>query len=303
MNKRKIKTFLILGFAFLVVSMLAGCAAKTVPVWGDPQTGLILQYRMAEGQVLKYESWGKTHQTMDVMGQTIDVDIDSMNNFSVESKGQKQQNYLLTITIDGMSIEIQSPQGEMEADMSTVIGKSFDMVLSSLGEELELIGAQAIEYDMGPEGKRSIAASFQDVFPAVAGRPVKTGDNWPDESTITDKSSNGEAVIKVSAINTLEGFETVDGWECVRVSAKASGTIEGTGEQQGMELITRGDITGTSTWYFAYKEGLFVKQTMDGNIEGTVNVPSQNIDIPFTRKMTSEIKLVNNPQQTEQDKG
>jgi len=278
--------------AFLAFRFLAGCAAKTAPVWGDPQTGLILQYRMPEGQVLKYESWDETHQTMDVMGQTIDVDIDSTNSFSVESKGQEEKNHQLTLTIDGMSIKIQSPQAELEPDMSTVIGKSFDMVLSSLGKELELIGAEAIEYDMGPEGTRNISASFQDVFPAVADRPVKVGDTWPDESVVTDKSSSGEAVIKVSSVNTLEGFETIDGWECVRISAEASGTIEGTGEQQGMELITKGNLKGTATWFFAYKEGLFVKQTMEGSVDGTVNVPSQSIDIPFTREMTGEIKLV-----------
>jgi hypothetical protein len=292
MNKGKIRNLLILAPVFVSIGLLTGCAAKTAPVWGDPQSGLILQYRMPEGQVLKYESWGETHQTMDVMGQSIDVDIDSTNAFTVTSKGQKEKDHQLTITIDGMSIKIQSPQAELEADMSDVIGKSFDMVLSSLGEELELIGAEAIEYDMGPEGTRNVAAGFQDIFPSVADRPVKVGDTWPDESIVTDKSSSGEAVIKISGVNTLEGFETVEGWECVRVSAKASGTIEGTGEQQGMELITKGDIKGTATWYFAYKEGLFVKQTMEGSIEGTVNVPSQNIDIPFTRDMTSEIKLI-----------
>jgi hypothetical protein len=292
MNMGKIRNLLILAPVFVSICILTGCAAKTAPVWGDPQTGLILQYRMPEGQVLKYESWAETHQTMDVMGQTIDVDIDSSNAFTVTSKGQKEKDHQLTITIDGMSIKIQSPQAELDADMSDVIGKSFDMVLSSLGQELELIGAEAIEYDMGPEGTRNVAAGFQDIFPAVAERPVKVGDTWPDESVVTDKSSSGEALIKVSSINTLEGFETVDGLECVKVSSKASGTFEGTGEQQGMELITTGDIKGTATWYFAYREGLFVKQTMEGSVEGTVNVPSQSIDIPFTREMTSEIKLV-----------
>jgi len=41
---------------FLVIFMLAGCAAKTAKVWGDPQTGLILKYRMAEDQVPKYQA-------------------------------------------------------------------------------------------------------------------------------------------------------------------------------------------------------------------------------------------------------
>jgi hypothetical protein len=292
MNKRNMQTWLMLTPLFLAVCMLAGCAAKTTPVYGDPQIGIILQYQMPEGQVLKYDSWGETHQTSDVMGQTIETDISSTNAFSVQSKGQEENNHKLTITIDGMSIKVQSTQAELEADMSTVIGKSFDMTLSFLGKELELAGAEAIEYDMGPEGTRNIAAGFQDIFPNLTDRPLKIGDTWPDETTITEKSSAGEAIIRLSGENMLEGFDTIDGRECVKVTATYSGTIESKGEQQGIELSTQGEIKGTTTWYFAYKEGLFIKQMSEGTVEGTVDVPSQGLQIPFSREMTSEINLV-----------
>jgi hypothetical protein len=89
----------------------------------------------------------------------------------------------------------------------------------------------------------------------------------------------------------LEGFDTADGMECVKITGKYSGTIEGKGEQQGVELATRGDLEGTTTWYFAYKEGLFVKQRIVGTAEGVVDVPSQGIQIPFTREMDSEISF------------
>ena len=292
MIKQKIQTGLFLVPAFLAICLLTGCSAKTAPVWGDPQTGVILQYRMSEGQVLKYDSWGETHQTSDVMGQTIETDISSSNAFTVKSKGQEDNNHQLGITIDDMSLKVQSTQGELEPDMSTVIGKSFDMVLSTLGKEVEIIGADAIEYDLGPEGTRNISSGFQDIFPNLADRPVKIGDTWSDESTITDKSDAGEAVIHFSGTNTVVGFETVDGMECVKISGEGTGTIESKGEQQGIELVTTGEIKGTATWYFAYKEGIFVKQINEGTVEGTVDVPSQGIQIPFSRESTSEINLI-----------
>ena len=292
MNKRNMQTWLMLAPVFLAVCMLAGCAAKTAPVYGDPQAGVVLQYRMPEGQVLKYDSWGETFQTSDVMGQTIETDISSSSVFTVKSNGQEENNHQLTITIDGMSLKIQSTQGELEPDMSTVIGKSFDMVLSSLGKEVELIGADAIEYDLGPEGTKNISSGFQDIFPNLADRPVKIGDTWPDESTITDKSDSGETIIYFSGINTVVGFETIDGMECIKVTAEGTGTIESKGEQQGMELVTTGEIKGTVIWFFAYKEGIFIKQINEGTVEGTVDVPSQGLQIPFSREMTSEIKLV-----------
>jgi len=292
MHKRILRTWLMLVPLFLVICMLAGCAAKQAPVYGDPLTGVILQYRMPEGQVLKYESWGETHQVSDVMGQTIEADISSSIIFTAKSMGQEENNHRLTITIDDMGLNIQSTQGALEADMSTVIGKSFDMIFSPLGKEVELIGAEAIEYDLGPEGTRNISTGFQDIFPNFADKLVKIGDTWPDESTVTEKTSTGDAVIHFSGVNTLAGFETIDGMECVKVTAEGSGTIESKGEQQGMELVTTGEIKATVTWYFAYKEGIFIKQTNEGTVEGMVDVPSQSVQIPFTRESTSEIKLI-----------
>jgi hypothetical protein len=292
MNRRKIQPWLVLAPVFLAVCMLAGCAAKAAPVWGTPQTGIVLQYRMPEGQGLKYETWGQTHQTADVMGQMIETDMSSSSSFTAKSNGLKENNHQLTITIDGMSIKIQSPQADLEPDMGTVTGKSFDMVLSPLGKEVELIGAEAIEYDMGPEGTRNIAAGFKDFFPNLADRPVKIGDSWPDETSITEKTSSSEVNIYFSSINTLQGFETVDGMECVKVSAIYTGTIEGKGEQQGIELDTRGNLKGVVTWYFAYKDGIFVKQRSEDTAEGTIDVPSQGLQIPFNREMTSGIDLI-----------
>ncbi|UCE42851.1 MAG: hypothetical protein JSV17_07855 [Candidatus Aminicenantes bacterium] len=292
MNKQNVQKWILLAPFFLAICMLAGCAAKTAPVYGDPQTGVILQYRMPEGQVLKYDSWGETHQVSDVMGQTIETDISSTSVFTVKSNGQEENNHQLTITIDGMSLKIQSTQAELEPDMSTVIGKSFDMVFSSLGKEVELIGADSIEYDLGPEGTRNISSGFQDVFPNLADRPVKVGDSWPDESTITEESDRGETIIHFTGTNTLVGFETIEGVECAKITAEGTGTIESKGEQQGVELVTTGEIKGTATWYFAYKEGIFIKQINEGTVEGTVDVPSQGVQIPFTREASAEIKLV-----------
>lgn len=292
MNKRKIQSWLVLAPIVLAVGMLVGCATKTAPIWGDPQTGIILQYRMPEGQALKYETREEARQTLDVMGRTIETDAVTTSSITARSNGQKESNHQLTVTIDGMSIKIQSPQSDLEPDMSTVVGKSFDMVLSPLGKEVELLGAEAIEYDMGPEGKRNIAAGFKDFFPNLADRPVIIGDSWPDETSVTEKTDSGELIVNLSAMNTLEGFETIDGRECVRISAEYTGTLEGKREEQGMELDTRGNIKGTLKWYFAYKEGIFVGLTNEGTAEGTIEIPSQGLQLPFTRQMKSGIDLI-----------
>ena len=62
--------------------------------------------------------------------------------------------------------------------------------------------------------------------------------------------------------------------------------------EQGAELITTGEITGKDTWYFAYKEGIFVKIVTEGTAISTTTIPAQNMEIPATRKYTMETELV-----------
>lgn len=291
--KKSSKTWLVFVPAFLAFFILAGCAAKTANVWGDPQTGLILEYRMAENQELKYESTAEQTQNIEVMGQSIDTETSSKTVFSVKSKGLKENNHQLGITIDSMSLNIVSMQGEINPDMSSVMGKSFEMTLSSLGKELALSGAESIKYDLGQGGERSIESDFQATFPDLAGKPVKIGDTWTSKDTITEKGGNVEIRINLESLNTLEGFETIDGLECVRVKAKVTGTVEGKGEEGGMDLVFEGELEGTETWYFAYKEGIFVKTTASIFVDATITASGpQDMTIPMKQEMKMEAKLI-----------
>jgi hypothetical protein len=291
--KQDLKRRLALIPIVIVIGLLAGCAAKTADPWGDPTTGLILQYRMTEGQVLKYLVSGEQTQNMEVMGQSIDTQSSSESGFSVKSKGLQEGNLILGVTIDSMSINISSPQGDLSPDMSTVLGKSFDMTLSPLGKELDVSGAESIKYDMGAAGTRSIESNFQATFPDLAGKPVKIGDAWASTETITEKTDEIEVRINFESVNTLEGFETVDGLECVKVTADITGTVQGKGEQMGMQLAIEGEVQGKGTWYFAYKEGIFVKDTFNFSSDSTITTSgAQAMTIPVNQETRMETKLV-----------
>lgn len=292
-RKQALKTYLGFITTLIVIGLLAGCAAKTANPWGDPKTGLILQYRMTENQVLKYQTSGEQTQSMEIMGQSIDTQSSTESGFSVKSKGLQEGNLLLGVTIDSMGINISSPQGELSPDMSSVLGKSFNMILSPLGKELDVSGAEAIEYDMGVAGKRSIGSSFQAAFPDLAGKPVKIGDTWTSTDIITEKTAELEIQISLESVNTLEGFETVDGLECVKVTADVTGTVVGQGEQMGMQLAIEGEVQGEGTWYFAYKEGIFVMDTTSIFTDATISTSgAQAMNIPMQQEMTMETILV-----------
>ena len=292
-HKRNFRIWLAFVPVILAIALLAGCAAKTANLWGDPKTGLILQYRMPENQVLKYQGSGGMTLDFEVMGQAMEVEADETLAFTVKSKGLEENNYHLQVTIDSISMKIATPQGDLVPDLSPVEGKSFDMTFSPIGEEKDLSGAESIEYEVEPGTITNIASKFQAVFPDFAGRPVKIGDAWTTRAAITENSNKSESLIKLELLNTLEGFETVDGMECVRIKAEFTGTIEGKSEPEpGVELVLEGEVKGTDIWYFAYKEGIFVKTVSNGTADIIATASVQGISIPMKREFNSEMVLI-----------
>lgn len=275
----------------LVIGMIAGCAAKKMP-WGDPQTGLILEYRMDPGQSLKYKNETNSNQYMEVMGQSIDVDTERTLTLTMTPKSIQGDNLLLGVTIESVTLSINGPQGSINPDMSEVEGESFDMTINSIGKEIDVSGAEAIQYEV--EGvERSMSSDFQMFFPDFAGKPVKMGDTWTSSGALDINEGNNQIKINLESVNTLDGFEVIDGYECVRIKADVTGTLEGEGEAQGMSLVFEGEGEGTDTWYFAYKEGILIKLIseffIDGNIDAT---GAANLSIPMKQEMKMTLSLI-----------
>jgi hypothetical protein len=291
------------GRAALAVSIaaifaLAGCAAKTVAPGAAPTpaapkapAGTVLEYKMPAGRVLTYTNTEEMAQVMEVMGQTVDAHTKGGGTFSFSAKGKKDQNLLLGVTIDDMSITITGPMGDQSPDMSTVKGKSFDMVVSPLGAEIDVSGAEAITYQSA-NGTSNVAPGFKLFFPDLPGKPLKIGDTWPSSAAVDDTSGGMNIKMAFQYVNTLEGLETVDGMECARIKSDYTGTLSGTGNQQGMDMVLTGTGKGTDLWYFAVKEGIYLKATSDATYEISIAVSAAGMTIPMTQTRKGELKLV-----------
>ena len=233
-----------------LIALIVGCGPKP-DFWGSAEKGLILTYRAADKTTMKYELSSTMKQIMDMMGNEIENDVETLIGFSVDQKSLAEKGLRLGVTIDTMYISVVSPMGSMKPDLKPVIGKSFEMSLSPQGKEYDFEGIKDIVYDMAEGGKRNLIDQFQTIFPDLPGKPVKFGDIWTSSDTIKIDQGGMGLTMLFSNIHTLEGIETVDGIECVKVATKVKGSLSGKGQQGPADLVFDADIEGNDTWYFA----------------------------------------------------
>jgi len=287
-NKSLDRRLKILVF-LLTAGVLAGAVSDKA---ASPQGAVTLTYKFTEGAALSYKQTSTQLQDLDMMGQTMTTESNSSMDITLKSKGLKGENYILGVTIDGMTSNVSSPQGNITPDMSGIIGKSFDLVFSPLGKEVDVSGASSISIDMGQAGRRDLSSSFQGLFPDLPDHPVKVGDKWPSEDTIIQKSEAVEIHTNFKNENTLDGFETVDGRECARIKTVLKGTMSGAINQGGVSLVMDGKLDGSKTWYFAVKEGIFVKEETKASMGGVITADAMNMTINFTGEQRSSTALV-----------
>lgn len=291
-RKQAVQTRLLIVLAILTIALVAGCAVKR-NIWGDPTSGLNLTYRMGENQIFKYQTSSQESQKLDMMGQAMVTKTKASSQFSVQFKGLKEKNLLLGITVENMKINTTGGMmGDVTPDLSAIIGKSFDMTLSPLGKEGGFSGTEALQYQIGPTEKRNIESSFKSIFPDLADKPVKIGDTWTTKEDFTEKAGSVDIHVITDNLNTLQGLETVNGLECVKIATRITGTFDGKGKQMGADFTFKGNIKGTTTWYFAYKKGIFVSMKANGTTEGSVEVSAQGMTIPMKSESSSEINLI-----------
>lgn len=292
-SKANVRYWAVIGVIILTVAILIGCAARK-PFWGDPETGLILQYRLSPGQTLSYEASSEESQSMEMAGNNLETISNTMSKYSITGKGlDKEKNILSETKLESITFDIQSPQGEMNIDTAPVTGKSFGLSFSVLGEELDYTDIDStMEFSMGQAGKRGMKDLFRNPLQDLPDHPVKVGDSWTDKDSVVTPQGGLEMTIVTNATLTLNGFEEVDGIKCVKILSESKGTIDGEGQQMGMDVALEGDIEASSTFYFAYQKGVFVKMTTESFTEMTAALSGQvNMTIPITQEGATEIKL------------
>jgi hypothetical protein len=268
-----------------------GCAAKSGLV-ESVEIGVVMKYQAATEQPLKYQYSHKFAQKLEVAGKEVEMSGNQSMLYSMSVR-PKNNNLELDVTVEAASFAANSPMGEMTADMSEVIGSKFVMLLSPVGKELDLGKAATITFGLAPGETRSLAFEMGSFFPNLPDRPLKIGESWTSVDTISEKSGDRELTIALDSKNKLVGIEKINGRECLRIATESTGTMTGTGQQQGVPLTTNATITASDVWFFDPVAGVYVKSESTGTAEGSIEAKGpQPMTIPMRNQFSFTISLV-----------
>jgi len=121
-------------------------------------------------------------------------------------------------------------------------------------------------------------------LPVLPEKPVKTGEKWTSTKVDSTKSEGGSSVLSTTMEYTLVGMEKFAGRSCAKLSYTGKLSVNSKGSMMGMEVFTEGTGTVTGVAYFDNREGIFVGDEGNTEMELTAAVTGQqNMTIPISQ--------------------
>lgn len=257
-----------------------------------PQKTVTLAYKYPSSLPVAYVKTTRIHQDMDIQGQTMTVDVESMVGCRIISEGSQGNNPGLQVTLDEYSQTIDSPNGRIASNPEEAKGRSFSMSIKPDGRVADLTGAEKIVFTQ-EGGPSDISGSFLDFFPVLPAGKVSPGFKWTSADTIKNGNDANSQYTVVRSDNIFEGIENVEGMECAKIRLTTEGTTVMNNQVQGMEMTTSGAFTGSEEFYFAISEGYFVKHTANTKMTGQIEMTSPEsftFPVVMTINKNNEIK-------------
>ena len=294
------------GFRFksLIMSIPVMSFFFCTAVWSQNNSGnmsltgpVSLKYNYPGSKSVKYLNTSKMVQTMDINGQSMNVNVNGSFGCTIKASGFQGQNLKLDVVVDTLAQSTESPMGLSGGPVTDVNGKSFSVIIAPDGHSIDFTEAEKIVYNIEGSGESNLTTTFNDFFPVLPANPVKTGDTWTTVDTLKTNTKAMSGTNVVNAVNTLDSLYIFDGVEWARIRSKLTGTQKVTVQNQGMEIKMSGPYEGNSVVQFAVKQGYFVKQNVNTKLTGNIEMSQPDVvTFPIVMTMTSTSEMLNEVQ-------
>jgi hypothetical protein len=248
-----------------------------------------LNYKFEKGKTYLYRATSSTDMVQNAMGQEVTAKIDSKSKLRFDIANSTPTQIEIISSLDSVyTVQSNSATGEDKISKGeNIVGKKTKLIYNQFGKKLQKIVVDAVADDANNMGGGNASILFQ-----LSEKPVKAGDVWNVASVDTNKQGeDGKMIIKSDTEYKLEGKESFNGVECLKISLKAAMKLEGNMTQGGMNLLMEGTGKTTGAYYFDYAKGIILSIDSSTNIDLTVALPDQNMTIPVTQVIKAKVVL------------
>lgn len=228
--------------------------------------------------------------TQEVMGQVMEVFVNSNTTNSVDIKENNSNGIKLTSSLThfkmdvdamGQEINMDSENQDQGGEFSKLLNVPNDYSLDKSGKITEVKkNTPDIEAGgMGDMGSMGEVEKVGEVFSLIANVPakgVKVGDSWTDSTEADGVKSVNKYVLK----EVKDGIGTVEFNTDLKMSRQM--------QQQGMDMFMNLSGKGTGQYSFDVKTGIIRSKTLNTNASGTVDVMGQQIPMSIETKLLNE---------------
>lgn len=249
------------------------------------------------GQKYKVETTTKVNSSAEVMGQTMENNIDSKNTTVYEIKGSGQDGLALEATITNMAVTANAMGQEMsfDSDKKDNSGPMAEMLTPRINKAKSIIldtKGNITKQDAEEESSQAAMLGLSDAnattvelfLPVLVGRELKVGDSFPDAGFVKKEKYNSRdsGVYRITAIEN----------GVASISYTGTQVINATMEQMGMEMTNNSNNTVKTEMQVDVNTGVVLLKA--SVIESSVSIEAAGMTIPASGKttLTSKITLV-----------
>jgi hypothetical protein len=253
---------------WLAVLLLVGLVAGTTA--GADK----LRYKFETGKTYTYLVATETKINGQMMGQEFTLETKSDLSIAMTaSAATAEGGWELVVRIVTGKVKVNFPMMGMRdttVDLTEFMGKRMKVVISGRGKTLSVDPIDTIQ-----PGRLSMmignpADMFRRLFSVLPDQPVDVKSTWKETMPDTSNNSGIKVIMKPNSDFSVAARESRNGMSTLKIPYTGKATMEGAGNQRGMDVTLDGSVKASGTLYFAPKEGLLVEAESGADVDQTI---------------------------------
>jgi hypothetical protein len=228
----------------------------------------------------RYRVTGSTHTSQVLMGQSQESDATSDQVTSIalaKSGGQLSLKMTLDSAVATASAPLPAP------DMSGAIGLTLTAAMDLDGH----VANHTVTDKTGKPSDSPLASSMRSFFPRLKVGATK-GMTWTDTTTTHRNQNGADVATTVILTYTLAGDTATAKGKAWKILSTSTGTINGTGSQQGADFTIKGTMTGEGSVVVG-ANGVLELLEQNSSVNMVADVPMAGMQIPIVQKQSTKI--------------